>query len=947
MTAQPQFLIGIDLGTTHCVLAYADLQQPLTADNCQIFDIEQLVAPGEVGKRPLLPSFRYHPTAGEIDANDMLLPWSADADVYLQGELPQVVIGEWARQLGAKVDGRQVVSAKSWLSHPQVDRAAPILPWAGADGVEKVSPVFASASYLHYLKKAWNNAHPNAPFEQQEIVVTVPASFDESARALTVEAAELAGLTNIVLLEEPQAVCYDWYARQGDAAQQALAKMRLLLVCDVGGGTTDLSLIKVAKGKDDQLSLTRIGVGNHLMLGGDNVDLALAHHSEQQINGKNSAKKLSASALSQLIQQTRQAKELLLSDNAPDSANVTILGSGARLIGGAKRATLTQQWVRDIALDGFFPLSAFDQLPNTRRSAVVEFGLPYAADPAVSKHIAAFLNEHQTACRDALSLTNDTDQAAIPDAVLFNGGVFNSPLLSARAHTVLSTWAQSPVQVLDNNNPDLAVAQGAVAYAKARRGAQLKIGGGSARTFFLALANDNDDSRQAVCIMPKGTEENHELHLSDRQFVLRLGQPIQFHLYSTTHDHPYKAGEIITLNDDDISSQRFISLPPLVVAMDAGLDVEIDNDNDKKEQVVQLAANLSEVGTLQLDCISNTEQRWHVAFEVRQKAGAQASPANTDKLPDGFDVIQQKIDDVYGDSKKKANPKAVKTLRADIEKRLGKRDSWEIPVLRTLFDQFLTNEKRRRRSAAHERVWFTLAGYALRPGFGYPADEWRIEKIWPYYKQGLQFAQETQLWSAWWMFWARAAGGLSDEQQQQIFNDVRQYIDAQKLSSRKTQADGKQKSYEDIVKLLAALEKLPPTDKINMAESLLKRLEKPAESQNSWWALGRIATRTPFHGSAHNVIDKNTVQQWLPAILNTDWKKNPHAAFCAVMMTRKSGDRVRDVDEQWQQQVVEKLTASKAPASWIEMVSTVKTLDEAETKRVFGEALPIGLRLVS
>ncbi|WP_250655823.1 Hsp70 family protein [Alkalimarinus coralli] len=941
---QPQYLIGIDLGTTNTVVAYADMQQPLSPDNCKIFEIEQLVAPGEVAKRPQLPSFRYHPTQGELNESDLVLPWSGSASSEpLSGELPQVVIGEWARELGAKVDGRQVVSAKSWLSHPQVDRSADILPWAGADDVAKVSPVLASSSYLFHVRNAWNFTHPEALIEHQEVVITVPASFDEGARALTVEAAERAGFGKILLLEEPQAVCYDWYARQGEQAQAALAKIKLLLVCDVGGGTTDLSLINVAQGKDGQLTLTRVGVGNHLMLGGDNVDLALAHVAERHINGGSSAKKLSAANLSQLIQQTRKAKELLLSEDAPESAKVTVLGSGARLIGGAKSCQLSQQEVRNIALDGFFPRSSFEERPLARRSGMVEFGLPYAPDPAVSKYLAEFIADHQEACKASMTQEADSgdDQAVIPDAVLFNGGVFNSPVLNERALSVLADWRGESVTMLDNSNPDLAVAQGAVAYAKARRGAQLKIGGGSARTFFLVL-EQNESERQAICLMPKGTEEGQELTLSERKFLLRLGQPVQFHLLSSTADHQYQPGEILTITEENFAKQKFISLPPLVAVLEQAAMGKSEQDS----VTVSLACSLTEVGTLQIDCVADSQQRWHVEFEIRKQLSNQRANQATAKLPAAFEKARERVEEVFGNSKKEANPKAVKTLRVDLEKMLGKRDSWEVPVLRALFDLLLEGKKRRRRSSAHERIWFNLAGYGLRPGFGYPIDDWRIEQVWDLYQPGLQFGQETQVWIDWWTFWRRAAGGLNAVQQASIYEDIAKYLKPSALTSRKLQAEVKQKSYEDIVKLVAVLEHLPVEDKTELTQWLLKRLEKPAETKTSWWAVGRIASRIPFHGSAHNVIAKDDVQQWLPQLLKIDWKKNQQAAFAAVLMTRMSGDRSRDVDDDWRKKVIDKLSAAKAPASWIEMVEMVKELDEAETKRVFGEGLPVGLKLI-
>jgi molecular chaperone DnaK (HSP70) len=951
----PDFLIGIDLGTTNTVVAYADMAKPLNPKNSHIFEIEQLIAPGEVAKRPQLPSFRYHPTKGELSEHDTLLPWTEK----LANELPMVIVGEWARDLGAKVDGRQVVSAKSWLSHPHVDRSADILPWGGTEDAYKVSPILASASYLFHVRQAWNTAHPRALIEDQEVVITIPASFDESARAFTVEAAKLAGMPNILLLEEPQAVCYDWYARQGDDAQAQLKKFKLLLVCDVGGGTTDLSLIKISHDKQKALTLTRIGVGNHLMLGGDNIDLALAHTIEQKINqpseqtNKPIVKKLSTSSLSQLIQQTRQAKEALLSENPPESKKVTLLGSGSKLIGKSKSYLLSRAEVNDLALDGFFPLTTINEHPIKRRSAMIEFGLPYAPDPAVSKYLAQFISEHQAACRDALGLSTDCQQnaetIATPDALLLNGGVFNSAALDQRAQDLLTKWHHNEITLLENNSPDLAVAQGAVAYAKARRGAQLKIGGGSARTFFLALEK-TDTQQQIICLLPKGTEENQEFLLKNRQFSLRLGQPVQFNLLSSTADNHYQAGELISINNEAMTDQHFISLPPLIVALnsDTSHKTQVEHSSSKaienNDIEVSLATTLTEVGTLQLDCVSNNEQRWHVEFQVRKNGSSKVAGEAT--LPTAFSSVQQHLKTVFHKNKKQADPKAIKTLRIDIEKQLGKRDSWDIPILRALFDQLLDSHKNKQHSSAHERVWFNLAGYSLRPGFGYPADEWRIEQVWKLHQQGLQFDNDTQSWIDWWTFWRRAAGGLNALQQASLFKDIKKFINPSALTSRKLQVEAKQKSYEDMVKLVASLEHLAIQDKIQVSHWLLKRLEKPAETKTSWWALGRIASRIPFHGSTHNVIPKESIQNWLPQLLKADWKKEQYIAFSAVLISRMSGDRARDIDEAWRQKIIKKLKAAKAPNSWIEMLEQVKELDEKEAKRVFGEGLPPGLILL-
>jgi len=927
--AQPRFQVGIDLGTTHTVVAYSPLADD-AATGCsqvsKIFEIDQLVAPGVVARKPLLPSFRYHAMAGELTPEQLVLPWSHQGVI---GELPLVVIGELARELGAKVAGRQVVSAKSWLSHTQVDRTAAILPWGSNDEVAKVSPLVASASYLNHVRQCWDYHHSDAPLNQQQVVITVPASFDEAARAFTVEAAALAGLENIVLLEEPQAVVYHWYEKNRDQAQVLLKDIPLLMVCDVGGGTTDLSLISVDINPSNQsIALNRVGVGDHLMLGGDNLDLALAHTAERRLITGN--KKMSSAVLSQLIQQTRQAKELLLGAQAPESTNVTLLGGGSRLIGGSKTCELSKSEVQQLALDGFVPLTNFSDLPNRRQSAIVEFGLPYAADPAISKHLAQFLNQHQLACRKALRMDAQDDNPAIPSAILLNGGLFNSKLLADRTAEVFTNWKQAPVTILENSTPDLAVAFGAVSYAKARAGSQLKIGGGSARSFFLVL--DNSEG-QGICLLPKGTQENSEVALSDHIFSLTLGKPVRFNLASTTDDQEFTAGQLMKLN-----AERYINLPPLVAA--------IKNQQQSKVDVT-LVCQLTQVGTLELVCVSvnDPSQRWQVEFQIRKEISQSIDNESQTALPAKFSQAIAAIETVYGNSNKTTDPKAVKQLKPLLEKALGKRDDWQTQVLRELVDHLLQGQKRRRRSELHERNWFKQAGFMVRPGFGYPLDDWRIEQIWPLYNTGLQFNKATPSWAEWWTFWRRAAGGLNAQQQLQIYNDIAPYINPSNLKNRKLVAEVATKSYEDMVRLVASLEHLPLETKIELVQWLLERTKKSANAQANWWAIGRICSRSLFYGSAHNVISPAQLGHWLPQLLKQDWKKDQFIAFAAVMMVRKCGDRQRDLDDGLTTQVIDKLSKAKAPASWIEMVREVKILNEAETKRVYGDALPAGLVL--
>lgn len=937
--ASPRFLVGIDLGTTNTVVAFCEITDDLQQSEVKLFDIDQLIGPGEVVRKPLLPSFRYHPAQGQISPLDLTLPWNEQP---VEGDIPNIIIGEWARELGAKVEGRQVSSAKSWLSHQAVDRRSDILPWAGATDVEKVSPVIASASYLNHIRQAWNYRNPSNKLEDQDVVVTVPASFDETARKLTLEAAQLAGLSKIVLLEEPQAVCYDWYARHQHTAADDLKQLPLILVCDVGGGTTDLSLIEARfdseSTSDDALTLDRIGVGDHLMLGGDNLDLALAHLAEQRFS---QSKKLNAASLTKLIQQTRKAKENLLSADAPQEVKITMLGSGSKLLGGTKSIALTKQEVHQIALDGFFPLSDFDQTPDKRRSAVVEFGLPYVADPAVSKHVAEFLSQHQQVSYTALN-QQDTSQPAIPVGLLLNGGVFNSDLVTERVTTLLNNWRGSPVTVLDNPHPDWSVALGAVAFGKARRGAQLKIGGGAARSYFLHLQEKNKMGK-ALCLLAKGTEEGHEIRLSGRRFSLTLGEPVRFNLLTTTHDTLTNNTAIQNGVMVDVDPDLFAPLPPYISTLE-GEGIELQA-NQKERVEVQLACQLTEVGTLKMECVhtEDASKRWALEFEVRnQKADQEQQQELHPRLAECKELIAR----IYSANKKSADSKEIKTLAKDLEKKLGKRDDWDFTTLRQLFDSFALGRKRRRRSEAHEKNWLRLAGFAMRPGFGDATDSWRIEQIWGLYQQGIQF-KNHQCWTDWWVFWRRIAGGLNQEQQETILADIAKYLHPGAMKNPQSAKAAQDMGYESMVRLAASLEHLEVEDKVLLASwCLSKALNHNQFEQAHWWALGRLASRTPLYGSQHAVIAREQAEQWLPKLLDQNWQKEPMIAFAAVMICRKTGDRLLDISDDVRAQVITKLKQSKVPDSWLLLVEEVKELSESESKRVFGDALPSGLTLV-
>lgn len=924
-----RYTVGIDLGTSNTVVAFAHAGD----DRIELLPIEQLVGRGQVAARALLPSVRYHLASDEIDATDFALPWQADADC----EPVASVIGAFARELGAQVPGRLVASAKSWLSHTGVDRGAAILPWGASDEIPKVSPVVASASYLAHVRAAWNARHSDAPLELQDVVLTVPASFDEGARALTVEAARMAGLPTLRLLEEPQAAFHDWLFRHRDSLATELAGARLVLVCDVGGGTTDLTLIQVEPGTDGAPPrLTRIGVGDHLMLGGDNMDLALAHLCEKRI--ASGGERLSAARFSQLVQRCRVAKEQLLATDAPERVTVTLLGGGTRLVGGARSVELGRDEVSRLLLDGFLPLSPADELPQRRRAGIVEFGLPYPADPAISHHLAAFLHRHASAARAALGGAAPPEPALpIPDTLLLNGGVFRASALAARLEALVTQWRGAPPRVLHNDDPDVSVARGAVAFALVRAGRTNLgpgIGGGSARSHFLVLEGEQGAAR-AICVLPRGTETGIEVTLPERSFTLRLGHPVRFHLVSSTGDAPRKAGDLVDLDDED-----FTRLPALAARLPASAE-------GRREAVtVRLVTMLTEVGTLEMQCVATDDpgRRWQLAFQLRGEAdadgGSSAALAPHPRLAEAIALI----DGIFGSQSQDVDARDVRQLRARLERLLGRREEWNLALLRALFDALLERARRRRRSPEHERVWLNLAGYCLRPGLGAALDDWRIGQLWALFAQGIQYVNEARNWCEWWTLWRRCAGGLAEAAQLQVLEVLAGHLEGADDSPRKREPV--QGSYDDMVRLAASLERVPVMHRIEVGKWLLERLQRPSEKAHTWWAVGRVGARQSLYGSTHNVVPPDVAADWLTPLLALDWKSVEPAAFAAAQIARMTGDRARDLPATLREEVAQRLTAVRAPQSWITMTREVAHLDAADQGRSFGEALPCGLTLI-
>jgi molecular chaperone DnaK (HSP70) len=949
--ALARYVVGIDLGTTHTVVGFVDTARAhdgeggklsaQTRPRIEVFPVPQLVAPGEIAARPLLPSFRYHVAEGELSEQDLALGFADPSPL-----LPRGVVGSLAQTLGGKVAGRLVSSAKSWLCHAAVDREAAILPWGAPEGVPKISPVAASESYLSHVRASWDAAHPKHPLAQQEVVLTVPASFDEAARALTLSAALRAGLPRVRLLEEPQAAFYDWLDRHRDTLADDLIGVRLALVVDVGGGTTDLTLVHVEL-RESGPRLTRIAVGEHLMLGGDNMDMTLARVAESALGGA-AGERLPAARFSQLIEQCRTLKERLLADDAPEQASISVLGSGSKLIGGTRSTSLTRARVHELLVDGFMPHATLDAKLEQRRAGLLEFGLPYAADPAITKHVAQFLARHRAVSAEALGSSTDElarePARALPDAILINGGVFRAAALKARLFDVLSSFRGERVRELDNDEPELAVARGAVAYGLARRGVGLRIGGGSPRSYYLLveareapLAGESQAVRQGVCILPRGAEEGEELTLKAQTFLLRVGQPVRFRLWTSSFDNTHRPGELVELTD------AYHELPDIAVVLES-------KQGQSGDLKVELHAGLTEVGTLEVSCVAvdDPARRYKLELALRgEDSTRDKSPARVSQLHPRFAQATAQVHAYYGKSNKELEGNKIKTLRSELEKTLGSREGWDTALLRELFAALLAGQKRRRRSADHERIWLHLTGYCLRPGFGYPLDDFRVTQIWALYKEGLQFTPDAQVWSQWWIMWRRIAGGLDEAQQRTLLADLSYYLEPVGPRPRARPKGPKALALEDMVRLAGALERIPAADKVKVGDWLLGQLDKNEVSQGAvWWALGRLGARVPLYGSAHTVVATQVAARWLGRVLSVDLASVEQSAFAAAQLARLTHDRERDIDAALRERVISALRKLGTNyESMLRLVQEGGELGEAEQVRVFGDSLPHGLRL--
>jgi molecular chaperone DnaK (HSP70) len=854
--------IGIDLGTTNSALAYVEQAQGELPDypEIQVLEIPQYVAPGKIEPRRTLPSFLF---LGD-----------------------QTYVGAYAREQGALVPTKSVHSAKSWLSNPEVDRTAKILPWDAQEGGRVLSPVDVSTAVLANIRDAWNQAHPGHPLAAQEIVLTVPASFDEEARELTVQAAREAGIEKLTLVEEPAAAFYSWIANHLAQSQKSLFDGQLVLVCDVGGGTSDFTLIRVHR-DGDRVEFTRTAVGKHLLLGGDNLDLTLAWLVESKLNTQLSIRQRSA-----LRRQCAAAKERMLADPNLKSVEITVLGAGSSLVGGTLKTEILREEALELTLDGFLPFCALEDKPaEEKRSLFRELGLPYVSDPAITRHLAAFLSANEN---------------AKPDAILFNGGFFIPEICQQRVADVMERWYGHRPLVLENRDLDLAVAVGAAYYSYVKAtGAGLVVRGGLPRAYYVGIGETD-----AVCLVPRGAEEGRTIELDSQDLHLVANKPVSFRLYSSLARLDDKVGDTIQASDD--------------LHLHAPLHAVIRFGKAGERLVpVKLRAHLTEVGTLEVWADSKiSEHRWRLQFELRKTAAARTGKPVAVVSDEALSQAEVLLNATFT-----AGTLAPEELPGKIEQTLGLgRNSWPSSAIRRLADRMLELADGRRKSAALELRWLNLCGFCLRPGFGFPGDDFRIEQARRIYAAGLQFANQVQNEIDWWIFWGRVAGGLNKNQQTDIF---------QRLSPAVLPRAGKRPRINNSLlremwRAASSLELLPLQTKTQLGDALITQVKRGEMVETSLWCLSRLGARKLFYGPINQVLPVPVATRWVEALLKV---AKSHDAVLAI--ARRTGDATRDLAPATIELIRGRIPESLVPALEGEV--------EEDLGKVFGEELPSGL----
>lgn len=911
MTHFPRYIVGIDLGTTNCAVAFIDttLQDALPIRS---FTIPQLVDPFKISQHLTLPSVLYLADTNEFPENALSLPWRKSS---------LEIVGNFALKCGGKRPSQLIESAKSWLCHARAVREGKILP-NEASSERKLTPGDVTAKFLEHIRESWNflmsKEDPDLELEQQSIIITTPASFDEMARSLTLQAARSAGLKNVTLLEEPLAAFYSWLGTEESQVESFFKEGDVILIVDVGGGTTDFSLIEVITSEKKNLEFQRMAVGDHLLLGGDNMDVSL----QLWLQNKHRAHELSRSQEIQLKQLSRELKEEMLGPSPPLTKRITLQGTGSSLIKGSLHLEASREEVLKILKDGFFGEYSFEEgcLLN-KTPALKTLDLPYASDPSITKQLANFLKKHHP-------------QDKPLDYILFNGGSMKPQLFQDQIIKNLTRWFKGEApKVLPSKSLDLAVSLGAAYFGKAKRGLGVRVGGGSPRGYYLEIET-KEDLTEALTVLPRGTEEEVVLELYHDLWV-KPNTPVSFKLYYSHVRLNDQIGDLVSVDKEELQT-----LAPIYTQINFGKNL---TKISKEEIPVHLILKVSTIGVIEMHLKSKTtEHQWRLEFQLKTLQGNEllAEAPRNEKLDRVFDqeILEKSSQIIHETFSGKLSPPKMVFEKLEEVAKLPKLE-FSCHFLRSLWKPLMEESEFRSLSEEHRERFWNLAGFFLRPGFGAPLDDHRIRDLWKLILGEMKMPLSLPVKIQHWIMFRRIAGGLNKGQQIQLANDlIKEVIDlkAEKLLIR-TNKDAY--AFSERLRALASLELVDTKVKIGLGKALLKRILNGEGSQADFFALTRLGGRELLYASASHTIPLEIVSEWVKELL-TKQEFNEDEIFLLRALVRKTAVASVNLKEALIQEVVERL-----PKAEREGLKLERPLSEEDEGRLFGDRMPPGLSL--
>ncbi len=900
-----RYTIGIDLGTTNCSISYIDHESK--SKSPRPFLIHQTIREGYTQPLPELPSFCYIAEPGEFTDGTLDLPWEKKSDY---------TIGTFALAQGSRVPTGLVRSAKSVLSGFPGSQRDAILPFDARNEKSRISPVEASKRYLHHIRMAWNHQiaknDPNSEFERQEIIITIPASFGEPARVLTAEAAKLAGYEKITFLEEPQAAFYWWISQNEKDWSSRFQSGDIILVCDVGGGTTDFSLIEFT-GKGDTAGFERMAVGDHLLLGGDNMDAALAEYVENKIG---SDFEPDSTMRKQLYYEARKGKEELLSGKS-EVYKITIQGKGSGVVKGSVSVELHRSEVIRFFTEGFFSVLPWEEAQKIRRkSGFRSLGLAYEEEPSISKQLAHFLSK---------------SGSKKPNFLLFNGGVMAAKEFRDAIKQNMEGWfSDNTIELLENKNVSDAVSRGAAYYGRIKRGSGIKIRAGSPRNFYLQI------EEKVLCVMARGADEG-SLYEPLRKFSAKPNKPVSFTLYTSHVRIGDKPGDVIALNEEE-----FYRLPPIFTVLRYGKQ---PNETDAGISVA-LEVLYTTLGTLQLSLLSSaTDHRWNLEFQLKTAEGIEdhisySEKGRTDETFDDAALTEAKsiIDEFFtGNSSVKPSE-----IMGKIEESLDlQREEWSPGILRSLAGKVLAHAHSKNISETHEAKWWNLIGYFLRPGFGFPLDDHKIGEVWKIILQDLKSPKSEECALQQLICLRRIAGGLNKGRQTEIYHHITSSFGSKKIQLCIPKSAGEKYRHQEKIRTLSSLERIEQSHKVTLGRAILAEVKKGKGTTADFWALGRLGSRSLFYGSPAHMISGKECAEWVMELYGLhNIYPIDRLSFPLTMLAKKTAQKDFNVSQEIRDKIKIVFTGD---SDRIEMIEGNVVQSDGENDIFFGEKLPAGL----